>query len=183
MATTTYHHGTTFTETSDITPIIKSVGMSTIALISISDNADDEHYPVDTPVLLTGITKQDIDNAGDDSLLQKCLKVIKDIQPTKVIVLRLSDKDNVDALDELLTTGSRFGEQPCIIGAPEIDTPAMVRKMAVIADRRLGMVYFSPRDDQGNLLTDKTEIVNYRNSFANRELMMVEGGFGKPEGK
>ena len=65
MALTTFHHGITSTESSKVTPIMKSINMSVIGLVSTSDAADDTHYPNDTPVLLTGITTDDITKAGD----------------------------------------------------------------------------------------------------------------------
>ena len=123
----TFHHGITSTESSKVTPIMKSINMSVIGLVSTSDAADDDYYPLDTPVLLTGITTDDITKAGDGSLLQDCLRTIKAIENVQVVVLRLSDVAEVDNLDILLTCQSRLGVTPMILGAPEIDTPAMTR--------------------------------------------------------
>ena len=109
MALTTYHHGVTATETSNITPIIKSVSMSTIALVSTSTDADDDAYPLDTPVLLTGITTQDVINAGSsDQLLRQCLQTIKSIQNTNIVVLRVSEPADLTTVDMLLSCQSRL---------------------------------------------------------------------------
>lgn len=179
MALTTYHHGITATETSNITPIMQSVSMSTIALISTSIDADDDKYPLDTPVLLTGITTDDVTKAGaKNTLLSQCLQTIKSIQNTNIVVLRLSEPVDVATVDTLLSCQSRLGITPKILIAPEIDTPDMTRKLVEIAKKRRAFVYASPRAITGELLTDKTEISAYRDTFAARELMLIEGGFG-----
>lgn len=181
MALTTYHHGITATESSNITPIMKSVSMSTIALVSVSDDADDTAYPFDTPVLLTGITSTDVEKSGsDDQLLHQCLRTIKAIQNTSVVVLRLSEPVDVDTVDLLLSCQTSLGVTPKILIAPEIDTPAMTRKLVEIAKKRRAFVYASPRAEDGALITVKEDIVAYRDTFAARELMLIEGGFGAP---
>ena len=181
MALTTYHHGITATETSNITPIIKSVSMSTIALVSTSVDADDTKYPLDTPVLLTGIATDDVAKAGSkDTLLSQCLQTIKSIQNTSVVVLRLSEPVDVTAVDTLLSCQSRLGITPKIFIAPEIDTPTMTRKLVEIAKKRRGFVYASPRMEDGSLITAKEDIVAYRDTFAARELMLIENEWGVP---
>ena len=181
MSLTTYHHGITATESSNITPIMKSVSMSTIALISTSIDADDTKYPLDTPVLLTGITTDDVTKAGaKDTLLSQCLQTIKSIQNTNVVVLRLAEPVEIDVVDTLLSCQSRLGVTPKILIAPEIDTPDMTRKLVEIAKKRRAFVYASPRNIDGLLLTVPTEIAAYRDTFAARELMLIEGGFGMP---
>lgn len=179
MALTTYHHGITATETSNITPIIKSVSMSTIALVSTSIDADDAKYPLDTPVLLTGITTDDVTKAGaKDTLLSQCLQTIKSIQNTNVVVLRLSEPVDVDTIDLLLSCQTSLGVTPKILIAPEIDTPAMTRKLVEIAKKRRAFVYASPRAEDGTLITVKEDIVAYRDTFAARELMLIDGEWG-----
>lgn len=181
MSLTTYHHGITATESSNITPIMKSISMSTIALVSTSIDADDTKYPLDTPVLLTGITTDDVTKAGaKDTLLSQCLQTIKSIQNTNVVVLRLAEPVDIDVVDTLLSCQSRLNVTPKILIAPEIDTPGMTRKLVEIAKKRRAFVYASPRRDDGTLITDKTEIAAYRATFTARELMLIEGGFGVP---
>lgn len=181
MALTTYHHGITRTESSNITPIIQSISMSTIALVTTSADADDTAYPIDTPVLLSGITTADLDKAGaKESLLYKNLRTIKAIQNTSVVVLRVADPVDVDKLDILLTCQTRLGVKPKLFAAPEIDTPAIARKLAELAAKNLGFAYASPRRDDGTLITVKEDIVAYRKTFSAREITIIEGGFGNP---
>ena len=120
---------------------------------------------------------------GTQGTLKTSLQTIRDITNPTVVVMRVSNADNVDVLDELLACQSRLGVIPKILGAPEIDTPAVVRKLVSIAKRRRGFVYASPRKDDGTLITDKTEIAAYRDTFGDRELHLIENQWGKPLGK
>lgn len=179
----TFHHGITAQElTQGILPM-RNANISVIGLIATSTDADATMYPADTPVLLTGISKDNLDKAGTQGTLKTSLQTIRDITNPTVVVLRVSDAANTDLLDELLSTKTRLGVIPKILGAPEIDTPAVVRKLVSIAKRRRGFVYASPRTDDGVLITDKAEIVAYRDTFGDRELHLIEGEWGTPMGK
>lgn len=174
----TYHHGVTAHElTQGIMPM-QNANMSTIGLIATADDADSQMYPLDTPVLITGITKANIDKAGTKGTLKDCLTTIREITNPTVVVLRVSDISNVDILDELLNCQTRLGIRPKILGAPELDTPTVVKKLVSIAKKRRAFVYASPRRDDGTLITDKSEIVAYRQKFGDRELMIIDGEFG-----
>lgn len=176
----TYHHGITPKElTQGILPM-RNARTSTIGLVATADDADAERYPLNTPVLLTGITKDDITKAGKNGTLSVCLQTIRDIHNPTMIVMRVESLDDVNVLDELLTCQSRLGISPKILGVPELDTPKVVRKLVSIAKRRRAFVYASPRNDAGELLTDLADIVAYRNSFGDRELMIIDNAWGKP---
>lgn len=178
-----FHHGITAQElTQGILPM-RNANISVIGLIATADDADDTMYPTDTPVLLTGISKDNLDKAGTQGTLRASLQTIRDITNPTVVVMRVTNADNVDVLDELLACQSRLGVTPKILGAPEIDTPAVVRKLVSIAKRRRAFVYASPRAEDGTLLTDKTAIQAYRDTFSDRELHLIENQWGKPVGK
>ena len=178
---TQFHHGVTATEvTQGILPM-RNADTSTIGLICISDDADNTHYPEDTPVLLTGITQDDLDKAGKNGTLYESLHTIRSITNPMVVVLRVSNPSDTAALDVLLNSQSKLGITPKILGAPNIDTPSVVRKLVAIAKRRRGFVYASPRRDDGTLITDKAEIVAYRNSFGDRGLMLIDNQWGDAE--
>ena len=127
------HHGITAQElTQGILPM-RNANISVIGLIATSTDADATMYPADTPVLLTGITKDNIDKAGTQGTLKTALQTIRDITNPTVVVMRVSNADNVDVLDELLACQSRLGVMPKILGAPEIDTPAVVRTSIIVS--------------------------------------------------
>lgn len=179
----TNHHGITAQElTQGILPM-RNANISVIGLIATSADADTTMYPADTPVLLTGITKDNIDKAGTQGTLRTCLQTIRDLHNPTAVVMRVTDAKKVDVLDELLASQTRLGVIPKILGAPEIDTPAVVRKLISIAKLRRGFVYASPRTDDGVLITEKSAIVAYRDTFGDRELHLIENGWGQPVGK
>lgn len=178
-----FHHGISAQEkTQGILPM-RNANVSVLGLIVTSTDADDTMYPVSTPVLLTGITQDNIDKAGTDGTLRDCLQAIRDIHNPTIVILRVSEPLDVDTLDVLLTCPSRFGLMPKRLGAPEIDTPDVVLKLVSIAKKRRGIVYASPRTADGALITDKAEIVAYRDTYGDRELCIIDGEWGVPQAK
>lgn len=177
---TAFHHGISAQElTQGIMPM-RNANVSVIGLVVTSTDADVDMYPADTPVLLTGITQDNIDKAGITGTLRNCLQTIRDIHNPTVIILRVTEPLVVDSLDVLLTCPSRFGLMPKRLGAPEIDTPDVVLKLVSIAKKRRGMVYASPRTADGALITDKALITAYRDTYGDRELCLIDGEWGVP---
>ncbi len=182
-----FHHGITAQElTQGILPM-RNANISVIGLIATASDADDEMYPIGTPVLLAGITQANIDKAGtntDGSTLRDCLQTIRDIHNPTVVVLRFKDSASlwadVNQLDILLTAQSRLGVTPKILAAPAIDTPAVTHKLASIAKRRRGFYYFAPRRDDGTMIEAIADIVKYRDTFGAREVHMIENEWGTP---
>lgn len=175
-----FHHGISAQEvTQGILPM-RNANVSVLGLIVTSTDADDTMYPVGTPVLLTGITQDNIDKAGTDGTLRDCLQTIRDIHNPTVVILRVSQSFEADSLDVLLTCPARFGLMPKRFGAPEIDTPDVVLKLVSIAKHRRGIVYASPRKPDGTLITDKAAIVEYRDTYGDRELCIIDGEWSVP---
>lgn len=177
---TAFHHGISAQEVASGILPMRNANVSVIGLVVTSTDADDDMYPLDTPVLLTGITQDNIDKSGTTGTLRSVLQTIRDIHNPTVVILRVTEPLNVDTLDVLLTCQSRFGLMPKRLGAPEIDTPDVVLKLVSIAKRRRGMVYASPRNIDGTLITDKAAIVTYRDGYGDRELCIIEGEWGVP---
>ncbi len=176
----TYHHGITAQEKSQGIMPMRNANMSIICLIAISEDADNAMYPMDTPVLLPGIKQSNLDKAGTKGTLGKYLRHIRDIHNPTIVVLRLSNPEAVDTLDILRSCQSRLGVTPKIMGAPELDTPAMVQKMVTIAKDRRMMVYANCRNEKGELITKIEELVKYRNKYGHRELMLIDNAWAQP---
>ncbi|ALF60322.1 hypothetical protein [Psychrobacter urativorans] len=175
-----FHHGISAQEkTQGILPM-RNANVSVIGLVVTSTDADNDMYPLDTPVLLTGITQENIDKAGTTGTLRNCLQSIRDIYNPTAVILRVTEPLNADTLDVLLTCQSRFGLMPKRLGAPEIDTPDVVLKLVSIAKRRRGMVYAQPRNVDGTLIIDKALITAYRDTYGDRELCIIDGEWGVP---
>ena len=175
-----FHHGISAQELNQGIMPMRNANVSTLGIVVTSSDADDTMYPTDTPVLLTGITQDNIDKAGTTGTLRNVLQTIRDIHNPTVVILRVTEPLNVDSLDILLTCPSRFGLMPKRLGAPEVDTPDVVLKLVSIAKKRRGMVYASPRNADGTLITDKAAIVTYRDTFGDRELCLIDGEWSVP---
>jgi phage tail sheath protein FI len=179
MMATGFHHGITAQEVTQGIRPMRNSDTSVIGLIAFSSDADPYKYPIDKPALLSGITQQDINQAGTLGTLRPALESIRGITNPTVVVLRISSiiPENIQ---KLLLATSLLGVTPKILGAPEIDTPMFVAELIKIAKKTRAFVYAHPRDDQGNLLTDKTEIAAYRDNFGDRELMIIDGEWDAP---
>lgn len=174
-----FHHGVTATEVTQGIKPMRNSDTSVIGLIALANDANEYKYPFDKPTLLTGITQKDINDAGTLGTLRPALESIRGITNPTVVVLRLSSitPENVQ---KLLLSPSVLGVTPKILGAPEIDTPAVVTELVKLAKKMRAFVYAHPRTDSGDLITDKTEIGNYRDKFADRELMIIDGEWDEP---
>ena len=175
-----FHHGISAQEVVQGILPMRNANVSVIGLVVTSTDADADMYPLDTPVLLTGITQDNIDKSGTTGTLRNCLQTIRDIHNPTLVILRVDAVFDVDLLDILLTCPTRFGLMPKRLGAPEIDTPEVVLKLVSIAKDRRAIVYASPRKADGSLITDNAEIVAYRDTFGDRELCLIDGEWGVP---
>lgn len=169
-----FHHGISAQELNQGILPMRNANISVIGLVVTSTDADATQYPLDIPVLLTGITQDNIDKAGTNGTLRDCLQTIRDIHNPTVVVLRVTDLVDVDSLDILLNCPTLFGLMPKRLGAPNLDTPAVVAKLSTIAKRRRGMVYASPRSTEGAILTDVAAITAYRDTIGDREVCLID---------
>lgn len=174
-----FHHGITAQEVTQGIKPMRNSDTSVIGLIAFSNDADPYKYPLDKPMLLAGITQQDINDAGSLGTLRPALESIRGVTNPTVVVLRLSSI-TPDNINKILLSPSLLGVTPKILGAPEIDTPAIVAEMIKVAKKSRAFIYAHPRDDAGDLLTDKTEITAYRDKFGDRELMIIDGEWDAP---
>ena len=175
-----FHHGITAQELAQGIMPMRNANVSVIGLVCVSSDADADMYPLNVPVLLTGITQDNLDKAGADGTLFNCLQTIRDIHNPTVVILRVEEDFDPNILNVLLECPTRFGLMPKRLGAPEIDTPEVVLKLVSIAKDRRAIVYASPRKIDGSLITDKAEIVTYRDTFGDRELCLIDGEWGVP---
>lgn len=176
---TGFHHGITAQEVTQGIKPMRNSDTSVIGLIAFSNDADKYKYPLDKPALLAGITQQDINDAGTLGTLRGALESIRSVTNPTVVVLRISSI-TPENINKILLSASLLGVTPKILGAPEIDTPAVVAEMIKVAKKSRAFIYAHPRDDLGELLTDKTAITAYRDKFGDRELMIIDGQWDAP---
>ena len=85
-----FHHGISAQEVTQGIMPMRNANVSVLGLVVISTDADDDMYPLDTPVLLTGITQDNIDKAGTNGTLRDCLQAIRDIHNPTIVILRVT---------------------------------------------------------------------------------------------
>lgn len=190
----TFHHGITGNEPTSGLVYVNEKATSIIGLVAFADDADEEFFPLDTPVrlnnMLTGIAK-----AGYGGNLRRCLETIQAIVNTTVVVVRiqdpffygeggteLDDSIVIGGVDEggyrtgiqaLLTAKSLLGITPKINIAPDVETPDVIQALISVNQKLRGFSYCTPRDSYGDMLGTMEEAVSFRDSVGARELMLL----------
>lgn len=182
-------HGLTITESATGVRTIARSSMAVIGLIATATAAAGQPttdlnaaFPLNTPVLVTSVDAA-AGKAGTGGTLKAALEAIGDEASPLVIVVRVAegeDQAETDAnvigatdgnvytgLQALLAAETVVGKRPRIIGAPGLDTQAVVAEMAIAARKLRAMVYASAIGD------DIAEATTYRGEFAARELMLL----------
>lgn len=182
-------HGLTITESATGVRTIARSSMAVIGLIGTATAAAGQPttdlnaaFPLNTPVLVTSVDAA-AGKAGTGGTLKAALEAIGDEASPLVIVVRVAegeDQSETDAnvigatdgnvytgLQALLAAETVVGKRPRIIGAPGLDTQAVVAEMVIAARKLRAMVYASAIGD------DIAEVTTYRDEFAARELMLI----------
>ncbi|MDP3579134.1 phage tail sheath protein [Methyloversatilis sp.] len=184
----TYHHGVRVIEINEGIRPIRTIATSVIGIVATAPDADDDVFPINTPVLVTSVLTA-IGAAGATGTLAKVLDAIADHGNAFVVVVRI--EPGVDAaattanaigtvtvggqytgLKALLAAEGKVGVRPRILAAPGLDTPAVAAELAIIAQKLRGFAYIAAHD-----CDTKEEAVTYRDTFAARELMLIYGDF------
>ncbi|WP_298290357.1 phage tail sheath subtilisin-like domain-containing protein [Novosphingobium sp.] len=182
-------HGLTITESATGVRSIARSSLSVIGLIATStavapevQGTIDAAFPLNTPVLVTSVDAA-AGKAGSGGTLKRALEAIGDESSPLVIVVRVAegeDPEETDAnvigstdgntytgLQALLAAETVVGRRPRIIGAPGLDSQAVVAEMVIAARKLRAMVYAAAIGD------DIAEVAIYREQFSARELMLL----------
>lgn len=181
--TSNIFHGLSITENADTIPSLNTVSTQTIGIVATGDDADSGMFPLDTPVLFTDLTPA-LGKAGKTGTLFKALSAINANVSAPVIVVRVADNQDVDALntsvigvvDEngnrkglqaLLSAENITGLKPKIIAAPALDTQPVTTAMIPILKTLRAFGYARAI---GETVADA---IKYRANFDARELMLL----------
>lgn len=181
---TDYHHGVRVIELSDGIRPIRTVETAVVGLVATADDADVSVFPLDTPVLITNILGA-LGNAGTDGTLAKSLAAIADQTNPVMVVVRVAEGVDEAAtttnvlgtvtaagqytgMKALLAAKSKFGVKPRILGAPGLDTEAVVNGLVSIAQSLRAMCYCATHG-----AATKEDAVLARDEFGARELMLI----------
>lgn len=193
----TIHHGISPREINSGKIPIKTVATAVIGLIVFANDADPFAYPVNTPVLVTSISRALV-GAGYDGTLRRSLEAIQPITNPTIVLIRIEDPrpaapvensppgdlvqaniigQNVDGnrtgIQALLTAKTTLGVKPKIIIAPELETPDVVQALIATAKKLRAYCYVTPRTAAGVMLATKEAVTQYRATLGDREVELV----------
>lgn len=184
-----YLHGVRVTEINEAVRTLTVSSTSVIGLVATADDADAETFPLNKPTLLTGITSTAVSKAGKTGTLARALDGIADITNTKVIVIRVAESEDEEAmkaniiggvneegqytgLKAFLVAQSVTGVKPRIFIVPKYDSQEVTTELLTVAKKLNGFVYASCYGCK-----TKEQAVQYRRQFSQRELMLIFGDF------
>ena len=193
MAATEYHHGVRVIETTGAGAAIRVVSTAVIGLVATAPDADDEAFPLNTPVLLTN-PAGGIGKAGKTGTLARALTAISGQSRAVTIVVRVEEGDDAASttsnvigtvtaagqrtgLQALLSAESELGVKPRIIGVPELDTKEVATALASVAKSLRAFTYVAARNTTGGYAQTKEEATAYRKEFGQREVMVLWPNF------
>lgn len=178
-----YHHGVRVIEVNGGTRPIRTVATAVVGLVATGLDADDKVFPLDTPVLITDVLGT-IDKAGTKGTLAQALEAIAAQANPVTVVVRVSEGEDAAAttsnvigttarskytgLQALLVAEAQLGVRPRIIGAPGLDGEPVAVALAAVAKKLRAMAYAGVGE-----LDSVAEIITYRKTFGDRELMLI----------
>lgn len=178
-----YHHGVRVIEVNGGTRPIRTVATAVVGVVGTALDADDKTFPLDTPVLITDV-QGSLAKAGTKGTLHNTLKAIAAQANPVTVVVRVADgpdeaatisnvigttaKAKYTGLQALLVAEAQLGVRPRIIGAPGLDVKEVAVALAAIAKKLRAMAYAGV-----GALDSVAEIITYRKTFGDRELMLI----------
>lgn len=184
-------HGLTLNEIAPGSRPIKTASTSVIGIICVAEDADEDYFPLDTPVLVTdvrqAIGKAGIDDPDDGDPTNTLLPTLKDIanqcSPYIIVVRVAAGEDDAETvtniigtttvggqmtgMQALLTAQAKVGRIPKILGVPGHDTATVTAALVVIANKLRGFVYAK------NTGTTVATALTYRATYSSRNLMLL----------
>jgi len=189
---TDFHHGVRVAEVNDGARPIRAISTAIIGVVVTAPNADPDIFPVNKLVQITNVQTA-LGQIGETGTGARVLEAIKDhgsplihlvvvpegatTEETTVNVIGSNENGVRTGLQALRTAKQKFGNQPKILGVPELDTLAVTVELAGIAAQTKAFAYAVARKEDGSVADTVAEAVAYRNNFGNRELMILHPEF------
>lgn len=183
MAIDSYHHGVRVIELNEGIRPIRTVSTSIIGLIATAEDADNETFPLDRPVLITN-PQAAVEKAGVKGTLARSLQSIANQTNAITVIVRVEQKKeeteqksavigsvvngNYTGMKALLVAEAKLKVKPRILGAPGLDTVEVAQALAAIAVQLRAFAYIS-----ANGCETKEEAAAYRDAFGAREAMIL----------
>lgn len=185
-----FHHGLSNRDHTDSQGFIRETQTNVIGLVAFADDADAQFYPLHTPVLITNINTG-LAKAGVHGNLRKSLETIQEIVNPTIVVVRIPspfvaggfDASRVigttqadgkrTGLQALLTAKTRLGVVPKINIVPDCETLDVINALININKKLRAFSYATPRDAQAKMLETKEQVVAFRKTLGDKEIMLI----------
>ncbi|MGP9466735.1 phage tail sheath protein [Halomonas sp. TP35] len=179
-----HHHGVRVVEINEGTRPIRTVSTAVIGVVATAPAADEDAFPLNTPVLITDLYAA-IGNAGAGGTLRRTLSAIVSETRAICVVVRVEEGADEDAttaniiggvsstgqklgIQALTAAETKLGVKPRILGVPELDNESVASELAGIAQQLRAFVYVSAYGCE-----TKEEANMYREGFGQREVMVI----------
>lgn len=177
-----YHHGVRVLEVTGGVRALRAVATSIIGMVCTGPAADEDVFPLNTPVLVTDIATA-LTKAGDDGTLPLALQSISDQTSPIIVVVRVEiGVDDAETatnvigsgagprtgLQALLNAETLVGVRPRIIGAPGLDAPTVATAIQTLAPKLRAFAYV-----RAGAADTVAEAITYRDTLSGREMMIV----------
>ncbi|ENV71473.1 hypothetical protein F946_03152 [Acinetobacter johnsonii ANC 3681] len=187
---TEFHHGITARESAAGKIPIRNSDTNIMAMVAYADDADEDAFPLNTPVLVTSVNRV-LPKAGAMGNLRKNLEIISAITSPTLVVIRIADPYTEGEFDQsvvigttadngkrtglqaLLTVKSQLGITPKIICVSDTETIDVANALGAICKKLRAYSYITPRDADGVVFEDPEDVVNFRNMLAFREIELI----------
>lgn len=185
-----FHHGISNRDHVDSQGFIRETPTNVIGLVAFADDADAQFFPLNTPVLISNINTG-LAKAGVHGNLRKSLETIQAIVNPTLVVVRIPSPflaSGFDAsrvigttqadgkrtgLQVLLTAKSRLGVVPKINIVPDCETLDVINVLININKKLRAFSYATPRDENAQMLATKEQVVAYRKTLGDKEVMLI----------
>lgn len=188
MSLDQYHHGVRVIEITEGIRPIRTIATAIIGLIATAADADEDVFPLNTPVLVTNVYSA-LASAGEDGTLAQSLNAIaKQARPICVVVRVEEGEDQAETTSNvigtvtsdgrrtgakaLLSAQAQLGVKPRILGAPGLDTQPVAAELASIGQQLRAMAYANAWECE-----TVSSAITYRENFGARELMLIHPDF------
>lgn len=187
---TEFHHGITAREALIGKIPLRNADTNIIAMLAFADDADEDAFPLNTPVLVTSINRAR-PKAGASGNLRKNLEIISQITSPTLVVIRIKDPFKGEGFEQSLVigttdeTGKRTGLQalltvksvlgiiPKIICVSDTETVDVASALGAICKKLRAYAYITPRNEAGEILPTAEAVAAFRQMLAFREIELI----------
>lgn len=179
-----YHHGVRVIEINEGSKTIRTVSTAVIGIICTATDADQDYFPLNTPVLITNVHGA-IAKAGKRGTLLSTLNAIADQCSPVIVVVRVSEgatpeetQSNIigtttadgkyTGIKALLAAQTRLSIKPRILAVPAYDSLPVATALVSVAQQLRAFCYVSAHGAQ-----TKEDAILYRKNFGAREVMVI----------